>query len=227
MADLTNQIKGCIFNLDGVVVDTGKYHYQAWRRLANQLGFDFSKEESESLKGFSRMASLEKILEWGGIYMPEAEKMHWADVKNNWYIELISQMKPGEILPGVLYFLRQVRESGLKTALSSASQSALPVLRSTNLEAFFDVILDGNTVKKVKPDPQCFLMAAQALELRPAECLVFEDAPLGIQAALYGGFTVVGVGRPEILAHAHLTISGFENLNINSLLAQLMVREIS
>lgn len=227
MTDLAQPIKGCIFNLDGVIVDTGKYHYQAWRRLANQMGFDFSREQNESLKGYSRMASLEKILEWGAIYMPEAEKMHWADVKNNWYVELISRMKPGEILPGVLYFLRQVRESGLKTALSSASQNALPVLRSIQLESFFDVILDGNTVKKVKPDPQCFLMAAQALELSPAECLVFEDAPSGIQAALFGGFTVVGVGRPEYLPKAHVTISGFENLNINTLLAQLMVRETS
>jgi len=227
MTDQIQQIKGCIFNLDGVIVDTGKYHYQAWRRLANQLGFDFTKEQNETLKGLSRMASLEKILEWGGIYMPEAEKMHWADVKNNWYVSLISNMKPGEVLPGVLFFLRQAREMGMKIALSSASQNARSVLRSTNIESFFDAIMDGNMVKKPKPDPQCYLMAAQALDLTPADCLVFEDAPLGITAALFGGFTVIGVGKPEHLINTHLTIPGFENLSINTLLSQLNLRVTS
>ncbi len=221
---MVQRIQGCIFNLDGVIVDTGKYHYQAWRRLANQLGFDFSREQNAELKGLGRMASLEKILEWGDIYMPEAEKMHWADVKNNWYIGLISNMKPGEILPGVLLFLRQVRESGIKIALSSASQNARAVLKSTGIESFFDVVLDGNTVKKAKPDPQCFLMAANALELDAGACLVFEDAPLGIEAALLGGFPVVGIGPAPLLLKAHATIEGFENLSFNSLLAQLMER---
>lgn len=221
------QIKGCIFNLDGVIVDTGKYHYQAWRRLANQMGFDFSKEQNERLKGLGRMASLEKILEWGGIYMPEAEKMHWADVKNNWYISLISNMKPGEVLPGVLYFLRQVRELGIKIALSSASQNARSVLKSTNIESFFDLIIDGTLIKKEKPDPQCFLQASVAMEFAPAQCLVFEDAPLGIDAAIHGGFTAIGVGRPELFPNAHLTIEGFENLRFNNLLGQLTERVIT
>lgn len=227
MLDSAQPIEGCIFNLDGVIVDTGKYHYQAWRRLANQFGFDFSKEQNESLKGYSRMASLEAILEWGDIYMPEAEKMHWADVKNNWYLGLISNMKPSEVLPGVLPFLRQVRAMGKKTALSSASQSARSVLRSINLESYFDVILDGNEVKKQKPDPSCFLMAAAALHLPPAACLVFEDSPPGIDAALFGDFTVVGVGKPEYLPKAHLVIEGFEHLNCTSLLAQLTERVAS
>lgn len=224
MTDGAQNISGCIFNMDGVIVDTGKYHYQAWRRMANQFGFDFTKEQHEELKGLSRMASLEKILEWGNIYMPEAEKMHWADVKNNWYITLISNMKPSEVLPGVLLFLRQVRNSGRQTALSSASQSARSVLRSINLEPYFDVILDGNQVKKQKPDPSCFLMAAHALGLSPAECLVFEDSPPGIEAAIRGGFTVIGVGRQEDLAAAHLVINGFENLSFNTILTQILER---
>lgn len=227
MIDSARTIEGCIFNLDGVIVDTGKYHYQAWRRLANQFGFDFSKEQNEELKGYSRMASLEAILDWGEIYMPEAEKMHWADVKNNWYVNLISNMKPGEVLPGVLAFLRQVRELGKKTALSSASQSARSVLRSTHLDVFFDVILDGNEVKKPKPDPSCFLMAAAALQLPPAACIVFEDSPPGVDAALLGGFTVVGVGKPEYLPKAHIVIEGFEHFSFNALLAQLTERVTS
>ena len=224
MIDGAHTISGFIFNMDGVIVDTGKYHYQAWRRLANQFGFDFTKEQHEELKGLSRMASLEKILEWGDIYMPEAEKMHWADVKNNWYVTLISNMKPSEILPGVLFFLRQVRDSGCATALSSASQNARSVLKSTNLESCFDVILDGNEVKKQKPDPSCFLMAAQALRLSPSECLVFEDSPPGIEAALRGGFTAVGVGKPEDLPMAHLVIKGFENLTYSTLMTQILER---
>lgn len=221
MADLTEQIKGCIFNLDGVIVDTAKHHYTAWRRLANQLGFDFSPEQHEELRGLSRMASLEKILEWGDMYMTEAEKLHWADVKNNWYVELISNLKPGDLLPGALLFLRQVREAGLRVALSSASRSARQVLQSTHLESYFDAIIDGYSIRKVKPDPESFLLAAQALDLLPSECIVFEDAALGVWAGLAGGFTVIGIGRPEYLPNAHLVIPGFENLTLNVLLSQL------
>ncbi|MCE7921907.1 MAG: beta-phosphoglucomutase [Haliscomenobacteraceae bacterium CHB4] len=221
MPGFSEQIKGCIFNLDGVMVDTAKYHYTAWRRLANQLGFDFSLQQHEELRGLSRLASLEKILEWGDIYMTEAEKLHWSDVKNNWYVELISNLRPADVLPGVLLFLRQVREAGLKIALSSASRSARQVLRSTQLEAYFDAIIDGYSIRKVKPDPESFLLAAQALGLPPSACLVFEDAALGVQAGVAGGFTVIGIGQPEYLPNAHLVIAGFENLTWNNLLKQL------
>jgi beta-phosphoglucomutase len=204
-----------------VLVDTARHHYAAWRRLANQLGFDFSPEQHAELRGLSRMASLEKILEWGDVYMTEAEKLHWSDVKNNWYVELISNLKPLDVLPGALLFLRQVREAGLKTALSSASKSAYPVLRSTHLEPYFDAVVDGYSIRKVKPDPDSFVLASQALGLQPTECLVFEDAALGVWAALAGGFNVVGIGKPEYLSQAHLVISGFENLTLNDLLIQL------
>ena len=221
MAGLSEQIKGCIFNLDGVIVDTAKHHYTAWKRLANQLGFDFSPEQHEELRGLSRMASLEKILEWGDVYMTEAEKLHWSDVKNNWYVELIANLRPADVLPGALLFLRQVREAGIKSALSSASRSARQVLRSTHLEPYFDVIIDGYSTRKVKPDPESFLLAAQALGLQPAECAVFEDAALGVWAGVAGGFSVVGIGKEEYLPKAHWVIPGFENLTLNQLLSQL------
>lgn len=221
MAGFSKQIKGCIFNLDGVIVDTSKHHYTAWRRLANQLGFDISLEQHEALRGLSRLASLEKILEWGDIYMTEAEKLYWSDVKNNWYVELIAGLRPGDVLPGALLFLRQVRESGLKMALSSASRSARQVLRSVQLEHFFDAIVDGNSTRKAKPDPESFLLAAGALGLCPSECLVFEDSSLGVWAGLAGGFTVVGVGHFEVLSKAHLVVPNFENLAFHTLLAQL------
>lgn len=222
MTGVSGQIRGFIFNLDGVIVDTAKYHYVAWRRLANQLGFDFSAEQHEELRGLSRMASLEKILEWGEIYMTEAEKLHWSDVKNNWYVELISNLKSGDVLPGVLYFLRQVREAGMKVALASASKSARQVLRSTMLETYFDAIIDGNSTRKAIPDPECFILAAQAIGLHPPECVVFEDAALGVAAALAGGFHVVGIGKPEYLSKAHLVIPGFENQTYSGLMASLL-----
>ena len=222
MTGVSGQIRGFIFNLDGVIVDTAKYHYVAWRRLANQLGFDFSAEQHEELRGLSRMASLERILEWGDIYMTEAEKLHWSDVKNNWYVELISNLKPGDVLPGVLYFMRQVREAGMKVALASASKSARQVLRSTMLETYFDAIIDGNSTRKAIPDPECFILAAQAIGLHPPECVVFEDAALGVAAALAGGFHVVGIGKPEYLSKAHLVIPGFENQTYSGLMASLL-----
>jgi beta-phosphoglucomutase len=225
--DVKRQFNACIFNLDGVIVDTGKYHYQAWRRLANQLGFDFPETKSIELKNTGRIASLEKVLDWGNIYMPEAEKLHWADVKNNWYQELIANMKPGEVLPGVLLFLRQLRELGIRTAVCSLSQNVQAVLKSTNLESFFDVVLDGAVIKKQKPDPQCFLQAAAMLGLKPQECLVFEGSTQGIEAALAGGFLVVGIGQPASLQKAHLTLERFENLNFNTLLAQLNFPAVS
>ena len=227
MAGTLEQIKGCIFNLDGVIVDTAKYHYIAWRRLANQLGFDFSADRHEELRGLSRMASLEKILEWGDMYMTEAEKLHWSDVKNNWYVEMISNLKPADVLPGVVLFLRQVREAGMKLALASASRSARQVLHTTKLEDFFDTIIDGNSTRKAIPDPESFILAARAIRLQPQECLVFEDAALGVTAALAGGFHVVGIGNPDYLPKAHLVISGFDELSFTGLMARVQEADYS
>lgn len=215
-------IKGCIFNLDGVLVDTAKYHYIAWRRLANQLGFDVSPQQHETLRGLSRMGSLERLLEWGGnIYMTEAEKLHWGDVKNNWYVSMVLEMTPDEVLPGVLDFLTEVRESGCKIALSSASRSARDVLRTTALAPYFDEVVDGNQSRKHKPNPESFLMAADAMRLRPAECLVFEDSVPGTVAGVMGQFHVVGIGHPEYLPKAHYVITGFEGHSFAALLEKM------
>lgn len=222
MSKADRTIKGCIFNLDGVLVDTAKYHYIAWRRLANQMGFDFSPQQHEMLRGLSRMASLERVLEWGGdIYMTEAEKLHWGDVKNNWYVSMVLEMTPDEVLPGVLGFLADVRDAGCKVALSSASRSAREVLRTTKLQPYFDEIVDGNQSRKHKPDPEGFLMAADALRLRPQECLVFEDSAAGVLAGLAGRFHVVGIGSTEYLPKAHHVIPGFEGKSFGELLEQM------
>ncbi len=218
MTDLSEKMKGFIFNLDGVIVDTAKYHYIAWRRLADEMGVDFPPEQHENLRSLSRMESLEKILEWGGLYMTEAEKLHWADVKNNWYQGLVANMTPEEVLPGVVPFLNAVRNSGGRTALSSASRNARAVLKSTRLESYFDVILDGSAARKAKPHPECFLLAAIALHLSPSECIVFDDAVLGVQAARIGGFHIVGIGKPEHLPDAELVIPGFADCRLSDIL---------
>ncbi|HRF41857.1 MAG TPA: HAD-IA family hydrolase, partial [Saprospiraceae bacterium] len=180
--------------------------------LANELGFDFSEADNEQLKGVSRMESLEIILKWGGVALSEEQKIEWADRKNEWYKALISNMTPDEILPGVPEFLAQLQSNGIRIALGSASKNALPVIESIGLGPVFEVVIDGTQTTLSKPDPQVFRLGAQRLGLKPYECIVFEDAESGIEAALNGRFYAVGIGRPEVLGKAHLVIPGFVGL---------------
>lgn len=221
-------IKGCIFGLDGVLVDTAKYHMEAWERLAASMGLDLPADSREELRYLSRMDCLERILEWGGTtYMAEAEKLFWTDVKNNWYTERIAHMRPGEVLPGAVFFLREVRAAGLRTALASASASARSVLRSVQIEQYFDVIVDGEQAKKGNVNAEGFLMAAETLGLEPDECLVFEDSPSGVAAAVRAGFGVVGIGKhPQLTETAMLAVPGFEHLTLAQVLAQVAVPEV-
>ncbi len=206
-------IKACLFDLDGVLVDTAKYHYLAWKRLAEELGFYFSVQNNERLKGVSRMASLDILLEVGKINnLGDRTKLAMADKKNQWYLEYISKMTPDEILPGVIDFLQQLKTQGIKIALGSASKNAGIILERVNITSFFDAIIDGNKVSNAKPDPEVFLLGAKTLQLNPEQCVVFEDAAAGIEAARRAGMKNVGVGDPAILHKANLIIPGFENL---------------
>jgi beta-phosphoglucomutase len=210
-------IKACIFDLDGVIVDTAVYHYKAWKRLANELGFDFTEEDNEKLKGVSRVRSLELILQWGGVTKTYAEKEELANRKNEWYVEMISHMTPAEILPGAKEFLETCRAAGLKTALGSASKNSMTILNKINLAGLFDAIIDGNHVSKPKPDPEVFLKGAEAVGVAPANCVVFEDAIAGIEAALNGGMKAVGIGSPQVLTKANLVVSGLDKMNLEKL----------
>jgi beta-phosphoglucomutase len=210
-------IQACIFDLDGVIVDTAVYHYQAWKRLANELGFDFTEAQNERLKGISRMRSLELILEWGGIHKTAAEQQSLATRKNEWYVEMINQMTPQEILPGAKEFLEQVRSAGLKTALGSASKNSSTILERTGLLSLFDAIVDGNTVTASKPDPEVFLKGAAALGIAPAHCVVFEDAIAGIEAAKAAGMKSVGIGDRETLSGADTVVPGLKFMSIEKL----------
>jgi beta-phosphoglucomutase len=211
------KIKACIFDLDGVVVDTAKYHYLAWNRLAKDLGFEFLPEHNERLKGVSRMRSLEILLEVGGLTFSEAEKEQMAILKNEWYLEFIHKMTPDEVLPGVLIFLSELRNAGIKIALGSASKNAPLILQQVKITQFFDAVIDGNKVSKAKPDPEVFLKAAEELGIDPSFCVVFEDAEAGVEAALNGNMRCIGVGSPEVLSSANLVIPGFENFSLVSL----------
>ena len=215
-------IKGCIFDLDGVIVDTAKYHYLAWKRLANELGGDLTEKQNEKLKGVSRMESLNLILEWGGIKLDEADKVKWAGIKNEWYREFILKMEADEILEGVLPFLESLKAQGIKIALGSASKNAATVIKQVGLEDDFKVIIDGTKTTRSKPDPQVFQMAAEQMGLQPEECIVFEDAPKGVDAALNGNFYAVGIGSPENLGHAHMVIPNFIGQTLESLEAGVL-----
>lgn len=211
------KIKACIFDLDGVIVDTAKYHYLAWNRLAKDLGFEFLPEHNERLKGVSRIRSLEILLEVGGLTFSEAEKERMAALKNEWYLEFIRKMTPDEILPGVLTFLSELRIAGIKIALGSASKNAPLILQQVKITHLFDAVIDGNKVSKAKPDPEVFLKAAEELGVDPSFCVVFEDAEAGVEAALNGNMRCVGVGSPEVLNRANLVIPGFEDFSLVSL----------
>jgi beta-phosphoglucomutase len=209
-----SNIKALIFDLDGVLVDTAIYHYKAWKRLANHLGFDFTEEENEKLKGVSRVRSLELILEWGGVSKSAEEQKKLTDLKNSWYVEMIQEMHPSEILPGAKEFLEVARAAGLKTALGSASKNSETILQKVGLTHLFDVIIDGNKVTASKPDPEVFLKGAEALGIAPENCLVFEDALAGVQAALGGGMKVIGFGTAQNLPGANLVVAGLHEVSI-------------
>ncbi len=209
--------KACIFDLDGVIVDTAVYHFQAWRRLANELGFDFTEHQNEQLKGISRMESLELILKWGNVSLSDEEKLNWATRKNTWYLELVKQMTPNEVLKGVPEFLQSLRENNIKIALGSASKNSRLILEKINMIEYFDAIIDGNDITKGKPDPQVFLLGASATNCKPEKCVVFEDALAGVQAGKAGGMKVIGVGDATILTEADFVIKGFEEMTIDRL----------
>jgi beta-phosphoglucomutase len=200
-------MKGAIFDLDGVIVDTAKYHFLAWKRLAAELGFDFTQADNERLKGVSRMRSLDILLDVGRCTMNDEEKKAAASKKNAWYMEYLGTLKQSDMLPGALEYLSCLKKQGIRIALGSASKNAGFILEKLGICGLFDAVIDGNAVSAAKPDPEVFLKAASALSLSPSVCTVFEDSLVGIQAAKAGGMKVVGVGSPELLPGADMYVS--------------------
>jgi beta-phosphoglucomutase len=202
----------CIFDLDGVIVNTAKYHYLAWKRLADSLGFDFTEHDNERLKGVSRVESLKIVLEIGETSLEERAFEKALEDKNLWYLDYISQIDAEEILPGAEGFLRAVRGRGIKVALGSASKNAPLILERIGLCDQFDAVIDGNSVSNAKPDPEVFLKAAVAVGC---------DAAAGVQAALNAGMICVGIGSPAILGDAHFVIPGYAGIHPDDLMDRI------
>jgi beta-phosphoglucomutase len=210
--------RACIFDLDGVIVDTAKYHFLAWKRLTDDLGIIFTEKDNERLKGVSRLASLDIILELGGKKLTVPEKKELADLKNKWYVERIDRMTPEEILPGTIEFINELKRNNVKIALGSASRNTPMILDRVGLNNIFDAVADGNSVHKAKPDPEVFLKAAGLLSVDAGRCAVFEDALAGVEAALNAGMICIGIGDKNILKDAHMVVSGLNEMDLEKLL---------
>ncbi len=210
--------RACIFDLDGVIVDTARYHFLTWKRLADQLHIPFTEKDNERLKGVSRYESLDIILELGDMKLTQKQKDEYASLKNKWYIDYISRMTPAEILPGSLQFIDELKKAGIKVAIGSASKNTPLILKRIGMEKFFDAVADGNSVSKAKPDPEVFITASKMLKIEPKYCVVFEDAIAGVRAAINAGMMCVGIGSVKILTEAHLVVSGLDKMNLKKLM---------
>jgi len=210
-------MKACIFDLDGVIVDTAKYHYLAWKRLAAELGIDLTEEVNERLKGVSRIESLNIILSMKGLELSSSEKESLADKKNKWFIEYIHTMTPEEIFPGVKELMKEIRSDKIKVGLASSSKNAKAVLELLGIEKEFEVVVDGTMIEHTKPDPEIFLRAASALKTSPSDCIVIEDAESGVEAAIRAGMKCVGIGSPRQLSKANLVVAKISDLTFEQL----------
>ncbi len=204
-----------IFDLDGVIVDTAKYHYLAWQKLAQQLGIDFTPEHNEQLKGVSRVRSLDIILSLGNFEATQEDKNKWLVQKNEDYLSYLVNMDESEILPGVIPVLAFLKEKNQKIVLGSASKNAKPILEKAKIIDFFDAVVDGNDVSNAKPDPEVFLQGAKKVNFPPEKCIVFEDSVAGIQAANIGGMTSVGIGDEAVLNEADYVFPDFTHIDLN------------
>ncbi|BFM43307.1 beta-phosphoglucomutase [Flavobacterium sp. CFS9] len=208
-----NNKKAFIFDLDGVIVDTAKYHFLAWQKIAKALHINFTHEHNELLKGVSRVRSLDIILELGNVSASQEDKDKWLIQKNEDYLSYLVDMDESEILPGVFNILQFLKEQNQGIALGSASKNARPILEKTGILSYFDVIVDGNDVTNAKPDPEVFLKAAQLLQISPEDAFVFEDSVAGVQAANIGKMTSIGIGSKAILHEAHYIFEDFTSMD--------------
>lgn len=222
---MTNK-KAFIFDLDGVIVDTARYHYFAWKKLANSVGVDFTEEQNEQLKGVSRVRSLEKILAWGEIKLSEDKFMELMAKKNNDYLNYVNKMDESEILSDVPKVLDYLKSSSHPIALGSASKNARTILKKVNLFDKFDAIVDGTNVTKAKPDPEVFLNAANLLNTDAKDCVVFEDSVAGVQAANIAGMTSIGIGSKDVLSEADFVFQDFTEIS-TEFIQELSEKEIN
>jgi len=213
----TSNKKVFLFDLDGVIVDTAKYHYLAWQKIASRLNIDFTLKDNELLKGVSRVRSLDIILELGKIKASQENKNKWLVEKNNEYLSYLVNMDKNEILPGVLDVLNFLKEKKQFIVLGSASKNARPILEKTEILHYFDAIVDGNDVTNAKPDPEVFLIGAKKVNVMPENAIVFEDSVSGIQAANIGNMTSIGIGEKKTLHEADYVFENFTQMDFSFL----------
>jgi beta-phosphoglucomutase len=212
-------IKAVIFDLDGVIVSTDEFHYQGWQRLADEEGIFFSREINERLRGVSRMESLEIILEKSGRKYSHDEKVTLAERKNAYYRELLNNLNPDSILPGVIPHMNAMRKRGIRLAIGSSSKNTPAILEKIGLANYFDAVSDGNQIKRSKPDPEVFLLAAGKLGISPADCLVVEDADAGVEAAISAGMKCLAVGSASSNRLAHLRAGSMNSISTEQILS--------
>jgi len=218
MFDMNKDLfKACIFDLDGVIVDTAGFHYQSWKRLADELGFEFTEEQNEEMKGISRMDSLDIVLEIGKISVSKEDKIRMAEQKNLWYRDHLANLTETAILPGVHEFLMELKKADIPFALGSASKNAGLVMSKIGISTLFHTIVDGNDTTNSKPDPEVFHKGAEALDIEPQHIVVFEDSYKGLVAANTGGFISCGVGAVDNLPNADFVIDSFMDFSIQDL----------
>jgi len=216
-----NKNKGVIFDLDGVIVDTAKFHFLAWQKLANDLGFDITEAQNEQLKGVSRVSSLEKILKWGNMKLSQDKFMEQMAMKNDNYLTYICSMTKKDILPGVGIVIDYLSENRIPFALGSASKNARAILEKTDLIQRFNAVVDGNDVSKAKPNPEVFLIAAEKINIPSENCIVFEDSVAGVQAANMAKMTSIGIGQKTNLHEAHYVFKDFTEIDKDFILKLL------
>lgn len=215
-------IKACIFDMDGVLVSTEIYHFKAWKRLAETLGFSIDEKFNENLKGVSRTVCLDLILKHGGLEKTQAEKDELAALKNEWFLEYVrNEITPANVYGGVIDFLTALKANGYRTAIGSASKNAPLLIEKLGIKQYFNAIVDGNMITKAKPNPEVFLKGAELIGIAPQHCVVFEDAKSGVEAAKNGGMYCIGVGSPKNLSQADFCISSFHEMNIARLTNEL------
>ena len=216
-------IRAFIFDLDGVITDTAEYHYRGWKRLAEEEGLPFTREDNEHLRGVPRRESLMLILK-DRVY-PEEKILEMMERKNNYYLAFIQEITPRDLLPGAQELLEEIRAAGLKNALGSASKNAGEVIERLGIRDLFDAISDGFSVERQKPAPDLFLHAAGQLGLSPAECVVVEDAAAGIEAALAGGFHSIGLGPQERVGAAEAIFPSLAVVHLEDIWKALSVKD--
>ncbi|WP_396217442.1 beta-phosphoglucomutase [Flavobacterium sp.] len=213
--------KAFIFDLDGVIVDTAKFHFLAWKKLADSLNINFTHEINEQLKGVSRVRSLEIILSQGNVQASQEDKNNWLVQKNEDYLAFVHQMDKSEILPRVEEVLQFLKTNNQYVVLGSASKNARPILEKVNILHYFDALVDGNDVTNAKPDPEVFLQGANQVQVAYKDAIVFEDSIAGIQAANVAGMTSVGIGEKEVLHESDFCFRDFTEMS-NDFIMQLI-----